>query len=57
MEYRTKQRILNRRISNGQQPLKEYSKSLAIREMKITMTLKNSITTVSMPEIKNTNDN
>jgi hypothetical protein len=34
MRYRAKQRILIRRISNGQEALK-YSKSLVIREMQI----------------------
>ena len=40
MGYRSKQRIFNRSIANGQKTLKKLLDILAIREMQIKMTLR-----------------
>ena len=53
MGSRTKQRILNRRISNGQKPLKKCSNSLHIKEMQIKTMLRYHFTPVRMTKIKN----
>lgn len=52
MEFRAKQRILNRGISNGQQYLKKYSASPVIREMQIKTSLGFHLTPISMAKIK-----
>ena len=53
MVYRSKQRILNRRISNGQRHL-NCSTSLVSIEMQIKTTLRYNPTQVRMAKIKNT---
>ena len=57
MGHRTKQRILNRRISNIQRYLRKCSASLAIREMQTKTTLRYHLTPIRMAKIKSTNDN
>jgi hypothetical protein len=53
--FRTKQRILNRGIHDGQESLK-CSKSLLIREMHIKTSLRFHLTLIRIAEIKNSRD-
>ena len=57
MGYKSKQRILNRSISNGQKMFKKCLTSLAIREMQIKMTLIFYFTPVRMAKTKYFNAN
>jgi hypothetical protein len=52
MEYRAKQRILNRGILNGQDAPKEMSTSLVISELQIIMTLIFHLTSIRMAKTK-----
>jgi hypothetical protein len=56
MEYRNKQRIYNRRISNGSEALKEMFKVLTHHKMQIKMTLRFHLTAIRMTKIKNSSD-
>jgi hypothetical protein len=51
MRYRSKQRILNRRLSNAQKHLKKYSTLVAIREIQIKVTLRFHFISVRMAHI------
>ena len=53
MGYRSKQRILNRGISNGQEALQEIFNSLTIREMQIKTFLRFHLIPVRMAKINN----
>jgi hypothetical protein len=56
MGYRDKQKIFNRGISNGQEPLKEMFNSLVIMEMQIKMILSFHLTPIRKAKIKNRSD-
>ena len=58
MGYKSKQRVLNKKKSQiVERPLKNYSTSLAFREMQIKTTLRLCLTPIRMAKIKNTNGN
>ena len=57
MEYRSKQRILNRKSLNGWEVLKEIFIVISIRDVQIKMTMRFYLTPVRMAKIKISSEN